>query len=191
MIGATPRPVRDPDHLIVLSTTDVKGKTSPCGCHTPKGGFARRAAFVDSVRAEHDQVVLVDAGGFFPETESQRDAGPFVLQTMKALGTAAANVGDKELAFGSARQIGDVVLIAKPHDGLHVGRVAREADDVGTVLLDRETVALINNHFGVVRQQVVVAQSTSQFGEERRESGCDHGGGIQRAGRRLARRHGA
>lgn len=122
VIGATPRPVRDPDHLIVLSTTDVKGKTSPCGCHTPKGGLARRAAFVDSVRTEHDQVVLVDAGGFFPETESQRDAGPFLLQTMKALGTAAANVGDKELVFGYAflrqavRESGMPVVSANLYD---------------------------------------------------------------------------
>lgn len=102
MLGATPRPLRDPDHLLVLSTTDVKGKTSPCGCHTPKGGLARRAAFVDSMRAEHDQLVLVDAGGFFPESETQRDAGPFLMKTMKDLGTVAANVGDRELLFGYA-----------------------------------------------------------------------------------------
>ena len=101
-LGAAPTPVRDAEHLIVLSTTDVKGKTSPCGCHTPKGGLARRAAFVDSVRAEHGQVLLVDAGGFFPETESQRDAGPFLMSTMRTIGTAAANVGDKELRFGYA-----------------------------------------------------------------------------------------
>lgn len=101
-LGASPRATKDPDHLIVLSTTDVKGKTSPCGCHTPKGGFARRASFVDSVRTEHDQVLLVDAGGYFPETDAQQEAGPFVLQTMKTLGTAAAGVGDRELHFGFA-----------------------------------------------------------------------------------------
>ncbi|MBI5168321.1 MAG: hypothetical protein HZA61_02415 [Candidatus Eisenbacteria bacterium] len=129
MLGATPRPVRDPDHLIVLSTTDVKGKTSPCGCHTPKGGLARRAAFVDSVRAEHDQVVLVDAGGFFPETDSQRDAGPFVMQTMNAIGTAASNVGDKELRFGYAflreavRESGLPVVSANLYDR-RTGRLA-------------------------------------------------------------------
>ena len=96
-----------------------------------------------------------------------------------------------QASTGTARQVRDVVLVAEPNDGLHVGCVAREADNVGTVLFDRETVALINNHFGVVCQQVVVAQSTSQFGEERWESGCDHGRGIQRAGRRSAGRHGA
>ncbi|MFN8588331.1 MAG: multiheme c-type cytochrome [Candidatus Eisenbacteria bacterium] len=106
-LGAAPTPVRDPDHLFVLSTTDVKGKTSPCGCHTPKGGLARRAAFADSVRAEHGQVVLVDAGGFYPETESQRETGAFLMESMKRLGTAAANVGDPELRYGYASLVAE------------------------------------------------------------------------------------
>ena len=98
--------------------------------HAQAGGLTR-AAFVDSVRTEHDQVVLVDAGGFFPETESQRDAGPFLLQTMKALGTAAANVGDKELAFGYAflrqtvRESGMPVVSANPTTGRRRSRPSR------------------------------------------------------------------
>lgn len=33
LLGATPKkgPVLQPDKLVLLSTTDVKGKTSPCG----------------------------------------------------------------------------------------------------------------------------------------------------------------
>src|ERR1044072_41798 len=54
-----------PDKLVLLSTTDVKGKTGPCGCHVPKGGLARRAGFADSIRAQFGQVALVDAGGCF------------------------------------------------------------------------------------------------------------------------------
>ena len=103
--GAAPAAVSnsaDPDHLIVLSTTDVKGKTSPCGCHTPKGGFARRAAYFDSVRTEHGQILIVDAGGYFPEVEMQKDSGPYVLKLMKQLGTDAAGVGDRDLRFGFA-----------------------------------------------------------------------------------------
>ena len=101
LLGAAPAP-RDPSRLVVLSTTDVKGKTSPCGCHTPKGGFARRATYVDSVRAVNDQVLLVDGGGFFPETDAQRDAGPFELEAMQRLGTAAAGIGERDLRFGLA-----------------------------------------------------------------------------------------
>jgi hypothetical protein len=29
--GAAPAPVLHPDRLLILSTTDVKGKTGPCG----------------------------------------------------------------------------------------------------------------------------------------------------------------
>jgi hypothetical protein len=28
---ATKAPIKEPDKLVILSTTDVKGKTSPCG----------------------------------------------------------------------------------------------------------------------------------------------------------------
>ena len=41
--------VLQPDKLVILSTTDVKGKTSPCGCHIPKGGLYRRASLADSI----------------------------------------------------------------------------------------------------------------------------------------------
>ena len=31
LAGATPTAIKKPDKLVILSTTDVKGKTSPCG----------------------------------------------------------------------------------------------------------------------------------------------------------------
>jgi hypothetical protein len=31
LVGASSTPIREPDKLVILSTTDVKGKTSPCG----------------------------------------------------------------------------------------------------------------------------------------------------------------
>src|SRR5438093_12410529 len=45
--------VLQPDKLVILSTTDVKGTTSPCGCHIPKGGLSRRAGLADSIRAQY------------------------------------------------------------------------------------------------------------------------------------------
>jgi hypothetical protein len=86
----------------VVSTNDVAGKTSPCGCHTPKGGLARRATFLDSVRAVRKRVLVVDAGGFFPTTDDEREAGPYLLQAMGRMGTQAAGVGPNELHFGYA-----------------------------------------------------------------------------------------
>lgn len=88
--------------LLIVSTNDVAGKTSPCGCHTPKGGLARRATFLDSVRAVRKQVVVVDAGGFFPLADDEREAGPYLLEAMRRMGTQAAGVGPGELRFGYA-----------------------------------------------------------------------------------------
>ena len=86
--------------LLVVTTGDVSGKTSPCGCHTPKGGLARRATFLDSVRAVRKYVLAVDAGGFFPVTDDEREAGPYMLHAMAKLGTQVAGVGPNELRFG-------------------------------------------------------------------------------------------
>ncbi len=88
--------------LLVVTTNDVSGKTSPCGCHTPKGGLARRASFLDSVRAVRKHVLVVDAGGFFPVTDDEREAAPYMLHAMARLGTQVAGVGANELRFGYA-----------------------------------------------------------------------------------------
>jgi 2',3'-cyclic-nucleotide 2'-phosphodiesterase (5'-nucleotidase family) len=90
-----------PDTLVVLSTTDVKGKTSPCGCHTPKGGLARRAGLVDSLRATFGQTLLVDSGGWFPEGDTMyRDVAAFMAEEMVRSGTAAAGLGERDLRYG-------------------------------------------------------------------------------------------
>lgn len=86
--------------LVILSTVDVKGKSSPCGCHTPKGGLARRAAFADSVRAANPNVLIVDTGGFFPEEANYEAAAVFMVESMKTLGVDAAGVGESDLRYG-------------------------------------------------------------------------------------------
>jgi len=86
--------------LLVVTTTDVSGKTSPCGCHTPKGGLARRATFLDSVRAVRRNVVVLDAGGFFPVLDEERETAVYMLGAMARLGTQAAGVGARELRYG-------------------------------------------------------------------------------------------
>lgn len=98
--ASSPKALRQPDKLIILSTTDVKGKTSPCGCSTPKGGLSRRASFIDSVRAEYGQVVVVDAGGYFPEFDTHQDVAWFMMDAMKMLDLDAIGVGERDLRFG-------------------------------------------------------------------------------------------
>src|SRR6266481_5704491 len=96
----TPSPA---SRVVVLSTTDMKGKTSPCGCHIPKGGLSRQASFADSVKAEYRSVVWVDAGGFFPEDDLHEDVAWFMIDTMKLIGLDAVGIGDRDLRFGYAK----------------------------------------------------------------------------------------
>ena len=101
-----PRPVRaagaPPDTLVVLSTTDLKGKTSPCGCHIPKGGIARIAAFLDSARAVRRATLYLDAGGFFPEQDGRTDLAEFMTRSLAQLGVGAIGVGPRDLRHGIA-----------------------------------------------------------------------------------------
>jgi hypothetical protein len=87
--------------LLVVSNTDLKGKTGPCGCHTPKGGFARRETFIDSLRSVSDRVVAVDCGGWFPEGDSTTmDVAAFMAQEMAIAGLDAVGTSERELRFG-------------------------------------------------------------------------------------------
>jgi len=94
--------VLQPDKLVVLSTTDVKGKMGPCGCHIPKGGLARRAGLADSIRAQFSQVALVDAGGFLPEGDGQQDLASFLMDAMNLLNTDAVGIAQRDLRYGTA-----------------------------------------------------------------------------------------
>ncbi|MCE9626744.1 MAG: hypothetical protein K8R56_02365, partial [Candidatus Eisenbacteria bacterium] len=103
LLGAAPAPrVHEPDTLVILSTNDVLGKNEPCGCHIPKGGLSRRATFHDSLSAQYGQVLLVDAGGFFPDEADSfyREKATFLMDAMTSLGTDAAGVSEKELKYG-------------------------------------------------------------------------------------------
>src|SRR5207249_11565241 len=68
----------------------------------PKGGLARRASFVDSMKVQYGQVVLVDNGGFFPEQANEHDIAWFLMDAMKMLGTDAVGLGERDLKYGIA-----------------------------------------------------------------------------------------
>ena len=89
--------------LVVVGTADLKGKTSPCGCHVPKGGFARMAAFLDSTRAAGATVLVLDAGGSFPEVDGRTDLADFMMQSLGRLVHAdAVGVAPRDLRYGVA-----------------------------------------------------------------------------------------
>ncbi len=52
--------IRQPEKLIILHTNDVHSQIDPHEDGT--GGLLRRKAVIDSVRAEHPNVILIDAG---------------------------------------------------------------------------------------------------------------------------------
>ncbi|MES2641573.1 MAG: multiheme c-type cytochrome [Myxococcota bacterium] len=67
------RPLRE---LIVAFTGEVRGEIEPCGCPTvPYGGFARRAALLDQLRAEGLPVVVLDAGEMLVRGQVATDPG--------------------------------------------------------------------------------------------------------------------
>ncbi len=101
--ASAPKPMTstlEPDKIAICSVSDVKGKTSPCGCHVPKGGLARQASFMDSIRTQYGQLYFVDNGGFFPEDDLHQDAGWFLMDAYKLLGVDAVGVADRDLRFG-------------------------------------------------------------------------------------------
>jgi 2',3'-cyclic-nucleotide 2'-phosphodiesterase (5'-nucleotidase family) len=88
--------------IAICTVTDVKGKTLPCGCHVPKGGLARQASFLDSLRTQYDHLFFADNGGYFPEEDERREAAPFLMDAMMLLHVDAVGVGERDLRFGLA-----------------------------------------------------------------------------------------
>jgi len=98
---AAPAADRHPNQLVILSTTDVVGKTSPCGCHTPKGGLSRQASFADSIRRTYASVLFVDGGAYFPENKTDLEFAPFLMDAMKKMGVQVVGMSERELRFGA------------------------------------------------------------------------------------------
>src|SRR5204862_1686607 len=91
-----------PDTLVVVATADLEGKTSPCGCHIPKGGFARIATYLDSTRAARRATLYLDAGGSFPDQDGRTDLAEFMYRSLVQLGPGAIGVGPRDLRHGVA-----------------------------------------------------------------------------------------
>jgi len=94
-------PAGPPASLVVVGTSDLKGKTSPCGCHIPRGGFARLAALLDSTRAG-GPLLFVDAGGAFPDVLERADLADFMFAELGALHVDAVGVAPRDLSYGLA-----------------------------------------------------------------------------------------
>ena len=63
---------KDLAHLTILYTNDVHSRIEPFSANDPKfagmGGFARRAAVIEQIKKENDNILLLDAGDIFQGT---------------------------------------------------------------------------------------------------------------------------
>ena len=108
--------VRPLVHVIVVGTTDVHGWFNG---HTTKdmsyGGVALLASYVNALRAENDNhVMLVDSGDLFQGTfESNYFEGEPVVRAYNAMGYSAAAIGNHEFDYGP---VGAYSVVRKPGD---------------------------------------------------------------------------
>lgn len=93
----------------VVSTANVMGDIDACGCRTnPQGGLARKAAWLQSVRAGWDAVLVVDAGDLFharaqldaADRQMVLDRAQVYVDAYAAMGHDAQGIGDRDLALG-------------------------------------------------------------------------------------------
>jgi len=92
-------------HLTVLHTNDVHSHVDPLPANDPKnpnmGGVSRRAAIIDSIRKENDNVLLLDAGDIFQGTPYfNYYGGELEMKLMSMLGYDLATLGNHDFDNG-------------------------------------------------------------------------------------------
>lgn len=111
-----------PVHVVIVGTTDVHGwfnghSDVPKGGGEPlqSGGLATFASYVDALRAENrNRVLVVDSGDMFQGTlESNLFEGEAVVRGYNEIGYTAAAVGNHEFDFGP---VGPDSVPRKPGD---------------------------------------------------------------------------
>lgn len=98
----TATPVPGPFTLTILYTNDGWGYTEPCACDPSAGGLARRASYINSVRAEAGNVLLVDAGDSLLTLQRVGDPeqGRLLAEAHNQLGYDAMALGGMDFRMG-------------------------------------------------------------------------------------------
>jgi len=98
---------RDPrlTHLVILHTNDVHSRLEPFPEDGSKssglGGAARRKAIIDTIRQEHEHVLLFDAGDIFQGTPYFNFfLGEPDIKAMEAMGYDATTMGNHDFDGG-------------------------------------------------------------------------------------------
>ena len=103
----------EPVHVVVAATTDFhgyfEGRTSRRGETTvTTGGLAQLAGYVDALRAEHgERLILIDGGDMWQGTlASNLNEGEVVTKAFSAMGYNATAIGNHEFDFGPVGELG-------------------------------------------------------------------------------------
>ncbi len=92
--------------LVILHTNDVHSQIEPFPADHSKwpnlGGFARRSSLIQSIRAQEENVLLLDAGDYFQGTPYFNFfKGEVEVKLMNKLGYQVATIGNHEFDNGA------------------------------------------------------------------------------------------
>lgn len=176
----------DSSHLIILHTNDTHSQIDPD--RHDKGGIARRKVLVDSVRAEHQNVMLIDAGDAVQGSLYYTLFGGEVERLMmNGMGYDIRLLGNHEFDKGldvlarEWRQIDGIRLSTNydfsetPLDGLFVPSVMKEFDGrkIGFIgiNLDPEGIIAEHNYEGLDYDDAI--EAANREAAELRRQGAD------------------
>jgi 2',3'-cyclic-nucleotide 2'-phosphodiesterase (5'-nucleotidase family) len=96
--------------ITLIYTSNTLAEVAPCGCIEAgnAGGISRRSHYINTVRDEGQQVLLLDGGdalaiglpGNERERQKARKRAEFILKLYRKMGYDAVNVGDTDLMLG-------------------------------------------------------------------------------------------
>jgi len=88
--------------LQVFYSGNIRGSVSPCGCHTPKGGIARWAAFINRQKNPDASWLTVDAGDYVDRAGNSGCSGKcrFMVSSYEDLRYDVLNIGKQEVWLG-------------------------------------------------------------------------------------------
>ncbi|MCH8305165.1 MAG: hypothetical protein IIB94_08565 [Candidatus Marinimicrobia bacterium] len=98
-----------PTELSLIFTASVNGEVEPCGCKTgPSGGLARKAAYINKLRSEGKQAIILDSGDLFFQKEYLSDStrnemaakASLIVDAFNEMSTTAINIGDDDFILG-------------------------------------------------------------------------------------------
>ena len=98
-----------PVEFSLVFTSSVNGEVEPCGCKTgPSGGLARKADYINKLRSEGKQILILDSGDLFFQKEYLYDStrnemaakASLIIDAFNAMNTTAINIGDDDFILG-------------------------------------------------------------------------------------------